>query len=48
MIAPAVFKNGHPKMKGDLSPVPVLTTMKSVGTYELPSRMKISSMILMG
>jgi len=48
MIAPAVFKNGHPKMIGDLSSVPVLTTMKSAGTYELPTRMQISSLIPTG
>jgi len=38
MIAPAVFKNGHPKMIGDLSSMSVLTTEKSAGMYELPTR----------
>jgi hypothetical protein len=31
MIAPVVFKNGHPKMMGDLSSPPVSITTKSVG-----------------
>ena len=38
IMAPVVFKNGRPRIMGDLSLVPVLTTMKSVGMYELPTR----------
>jgi len=45
MIASTVFKNGHPKMIGDLSSVPVFTTVKSAGTYELSTCTQISSMI---
>jgi hypothetical protein len=37
MIAPVVFKNGHPKMMGDLSSPLVSITTKSIGTYELPT-----------
>jgi hypothetical protein len=45
MIALAVFKIGRPKMMGDFSSAPVSTTMKSVGTYELPTRTQMSSRI---
>ena len=33
IMASVVFKNGHPKMIGDLSLVHVFTTVKSIGTY---------------
>jgi hypothetical protein len=36
-MASVVFKNGHPKIMGDLSLVLVFTTMKSVGTFKLPT-----------
>jgi hypothetical protein len=45
MIAPAVFKNGHPKMMGDFSSPHVSITIKSAGTYELPTHTHISSRI---
>ena len=44
MIASVVFKNGHPRMIGDLSLVPVFTTVKSAEMYELPTHIEISSM----
>jgi hypothetical protein len=45
MIALAVFKNGRPKMIGDLSSPPVSITTKSAETYKLPTRTPMSSRI---
>jgi len=47
-MAPTVFKNGHPRIMCDLSLVPVFTTVKSTGTYELPTRTHLFSRIPMG
>jgi len=47
-MALVVFKNSRPTIIGDLSLVPVFTTVKSVGTYELPTHTQISSKIIMG
>jgi hypothetical protein len=47
MIAPVVFKNGHPKMMGDFSSPLVSIITKSAGTYELPTHTHMSSRILL-
>ena len=47
-MAPVVFKNGHPKMIGDLSLLSVFTSVKSTGIYKLPTCAQISSRIPMG